>query len=101
LLPRPAGDRLGPGRGGRVTAVAARVGSSRLSTTEISMADLTLTWLGHGSFRFDTPGGKRIYLDPFLNGNPKCPEGEVEPERVDLIAITHGHMDHVGDAPAL
>ena len=65
------------------------------------MADLTLTWLGHGSFRFDTPGGKRIYLDPFLNGNPKCPEGEVEPERVDLIAITHGHMDHVGDTPAL
>ena len=33
----------------------------------------TLTWLGHAAFRIDTPGGKRIYVDPFLNGNPKCP----------------------------
>jgi L-ascorbate metabolism protein UlaG (beta-lactamase superfamily) len=56
-----------------------------------------LTWLGHSSFRIDSPGGKRIYVDPFLNGNPKCPENELEPERVDLITLTHGHADHVGD----
>jgi L-ascorbate metabolism protein UlaG (beta-lactamase superfamily) len=61
----------------------------------------TLTWLGHAAFRIDTPGGKRIYVDPFLNGNPKCPENEVEPERVDLILLTHGHDDHVGDTVAL
>ena len=61
----------------------------------------TLTWLGHASFRVDTPAGKRIYVDPFLNGNPKCPENEKEPERVDAILITHGHNDHVGDALAL
>ena len=65
------------------------------------MADVSLTWLGHASFRFDTPGGKRIYVDPFLNGNPKCPDSEQEPERVDLIALTHGHGDHVGDAVEL
>jgi L-ascorbate metabolism protein UlaG (beta-lactamase superfamily) len=59
------------------------------------MPDVQLTWLGHAAFRFDTPGGKRVYVDPFL-GNPKCPEGEKEPERVDLIALTHGHDDHVG-----
>ena len=57
----------------------------------------TLTWLGHAAFRVDTPSGKRIYVDPFLNGNPKCPENEREPERVDAIFITHGHNDHVGD----
>jgi L-ascorbate metabolism protein UlaG (beta-lactamase superfamily) len=57
----------------------------------------TLTWLGHSAFRVDSPGGKRIYLDPFLTGNPKCPENEQEPERVDIIAITHAHGDHVGD----
>jgi len=65
------------------------------------MADTTLTWLGHASFRVETPGGKRVYVDPFLHGNPKCPGGELEPERVDLIALTHGHGDHVGDTVAL
>jgi L-ascorbate metabolism protein UlaG (beta-lactamase superfamily) len=61
----------------------------------------TLIWLGHASFRIDTPGGKRVYVDPFLNGNPKCPEPELQPERVDLILLTHGHDDHVGDTIAL
>ena len=64
------------------------------------MADAILTWLGHAAFRLDTPGGKRIYIDPFL-ANPKCPESEKEPERIDVIAITHGHSDHVGDTVAL
>ena len=59
------------------------------------MPDVPLTWLGHAAFRFDTPGGKRVYVDPWLE-NPKCPDEEKEPERVDLIAITHGHSDHVG-----
>jgi L-ascorbate metabolism protein UlaG (beta-lactamase superfamily) len=65
------------------------------------MADTTLTWLGHASFRLDTASGKRIYVDPFLNGNPKCPENEKAPERVDIIAVTHGHGDHVGDTVEL
>ena len=61
------------------------------------MAGATLTWLGHSAFRLDTSAGKRIYVDPFLNGNPKCPEDEREPERADIVAVTHGHGDHVGD----
>jgi L-ascorbate metabolism protein UlaG (beta-lactamase superfamily) len=65
------------------------------------MADTTLTWLGHASFRLDTASGKRIYVDPFLNGNPKCPENELKPERADIIAVTHGHGDHVGDTVAI
>jgi L-ascorbate metabolism protein UlaG (beta-lactamase superfamily) len=65
------------------------------------MADSTLTWLGHAAFRIDTAAGKRIYIDPFLNGNPKCPAGEQEPERADIVAVTHGHGDHVGDTVAI
>jgi L-ascorbate metabolism protein UlaG (beta-lactamase superfamily) len=57
----------------------------------------TLTWLGHGAFRIDSPGGKRIYVDPFLSGNPRTPESENQPERCDLIVLTHGHGDHLGD----
>jgi L-ascorbate metabolism protein UlaG (beta-lactamase superfamily) len=61
----------------------------------------TLTWLGHAAFRLDTDGGKRIYIDPFLRNNPKTPDSEKEPERVDIIAVTHGHGDHAGEVPEL
>jgi L-ascorbate metabolism protein UlaG (beta-lactamase superfamily) len=64
------------------------------------MANGTLTWLGHASFRLDTRGGKRIYVDPWL-GNPACPDAEQEPERIDVIALTHGHSDHVGETVEL
>ena len=61
------------------------------------MANASATWLGHASFRFDSAGGKRIYLDPWL-GNPKCPESEKRVERVDVLALTHAHSDHIGSA---
>ena len=61
----------------------------------------SLTWLGHSAFRIDSDQGKRVYVDPFLTGNPTTPESERTPEHVDVIAITHGHGDHVGDAVAL
>ena len=64
------------------------------------MADASLTWLGHATFRVDSAGGKRIYVDPWL-GNPKCPDSEKEPERIDVIALTHGHSDHVGETVEL
>ena len=64
------------------------------------MADVSVTWLGHASFRVDSPEGKRIYVDPWL-GNPKCPDSEKEPERIDVIALTHGHGDHVGETVEL
>ena len=64
------------------------------------MAKPTITWLGHASFRVDTQAGKRIYIDPWL-GNPRCPASEQEPERIDVIALTHGHDDHVGETVQL
>ena len=55
----------------------------------------TLTWLGHASFMLGSDRGKRIYVDPFLSGNPKTPDDEKEPDRVDVICVTHGHGDAV------
>jgi L-ascorbate metabolism protein UlaG (beta-lactamase superfamily) len=64
------------------------------------MANGTLTWLGHASFRIDSPGGKRIYVDPWLGG-PTYPAAEKDPERIDVIVVTHGHGDHSGSAVEL
>jgi len=61
----------------------------------------TLTWLGHAAFRIESDRGKRIYVDPFLQGNPKTPEDEKSPDGVDIIAVTHGHSDHAGEVAAL
>jgi L-ascorbate metabolism protein UlaG (beta-lactamase superfamily) len=61
----------------------------------------TLTWLGHSAFRLESDNGKQIYVDPWLTGNPKTPDDAKEPAAVDIIAITHGHSDHTGDAVEL
>jgi len=61
----------------------------------------SLTWLGHSAFLLESDERKNIYIDPFLSGNPKTPEGLKQPEQVDVIAVTHGHSDHVGDTVEL
>jgi L-ascorbate metabolism protein UlaG (beta-lactamase superfamily) len=61
----------------------------------------TFTWLGHSALRFDLPGGEVALIDPFLTGNPSCPESATRFDRVDLVLVTHAHGDHTGDVVAL
>jgi L-ascorbate metabolism protein UlaG (beta-lactamase superfamily) len=56
-----------------------------------------ITCLGHATFRFVTPESRIVLVDPWTLGNPLCPEEEKDVREVDLILITHGHHDHVGD----
>lgn len=59
-----------------------------------------VTWYGHAAFRIDTPSGKVILIDPWIT-NPTNPTGKDDLAKltnVDLILVTHGHFDHVGDS---
>jgi L-ascorbate metabolism protein UlaG (beta-lactamase superfamily) len=59
-----------------------------------------LTWYGQSAFKILTPTGKVLLVDPWLT-NPVFEKAKNELaalEHVDLILVTHGHSDHVGDA---
>jgi L-ascorbate metabolism protein UlaG (beta-lactamase superfamily) len=65
------------------------------------MSRLSITWLGHSTFIIETPGGKRIVTDPWLEQNPMCPPDRKRIDAADLILVSHGHSDHAGDVVAV
>jgi L-ascorbate metabolism protein UlaG (beta-lactamase superfamily) len=70
-----------------------------------SAAKTDIMWLGQAGFRITTPGGKSIVIDPWITGGPKAPtqfKSDLSAlGKVDLLLVTHAHVDHIGDAPAL
>lgn len=61
-------------------------------------------WLGQSAFRITSPGGKVIVADPWLLKNPATPTAFKDLKalgKVDVLFVTHGHGDHMGDAPEI
>jgi len=67
----------------------------------MNLKGIKLTWLGHSTFRIETPEGKTFYVDPWIGGNPACPESEKNVKKADVLVVTHGHFDHIADAVEL
>src|SRR6266550_3637892 len=64
----------------------------------MTLSGTKLTWLGHATFRIETPEGNMFYVDPWIMGNPVCPASEKTVKKADVLLCTHGHGDHIGDA---
>jgi L-ascorbate metabolism protein UlaG (beta-lactamase superfamily) len=62
--------------------------------------DTTFTWYGHSVYEVRTPGGKVILFDPYFR-NPRSPRSADSIDHCDLLLVTHGHDDHMGDAVAI
>lgn len=56
---------------------------------------IDITWHGHACFTLDF--GKKVVVDPFIEGNPKA-KIKKDDIKADLVVVTHGHSDHLGDA---
>ncbi len=61
--------------------------------------DTAISWLGHGTFHIKTPEGRNVLIDAWVDGNPSCPaEWHARArEGLEVVFLTHGHFDHVGD----
>jgi L-ascorbate metabolism protein UlaG (beta-lactamase superfamily) len=57
-----------------------------------------LLYLGHSSFKFITERDTIIYLDPFIEGNRDCPIKLADIDKADIVLVTHGAFDHLGQA---
>ena len=67
----------------------------------MNLGALEITFYGHATFTFKTPSGKHIMIDPWLAENPAVAPRLKNPPKLDILLVTHGHFDHIGDAVTL
>ncbi|WP_026563326.1 metal-dependent hydrolase [Bacillus sp. UNC41MFS5] len=60
---------------------------------------MKISYHGHSVVQIQT-NGKNILIDPFINGN-QLTDLKVAETRPDVIILSHGHNDHVGDTVEL
>jgi len=58
-----------------------------------------LYWYGQSAFKLTTPSGKVLLIDPWIANplNKDAKEQLANLNKVDLILVTHGHFDHIGN----
>ena len=61
---------------------------------------MQLTWHGHANFQIQCDG-VNVLIDPFFTGNPSATKTPDAIARPDIVAVTHMHGDHLGDAVAI
>ncbi len=61
-------------------------------------AEVSFTWVGHGTWKARSARAKEVLIDPWVMGNPAAPETLKTVDKCDLMLISHGHFDHIHDA---
>jgi len=64
---------------------------------EAGVGQTAITWWGHACVELVTPGGVTVLFDPWF-ANPMSPRSPDSVDRCELMLVSHGHADHMGNA---